>query len=84
MAHCGVDWDTYSFEHRTPKPKLLAKKSLGPHQRAAIDAVREGWESHDRGQLIMACGTGKTFTSLKVVADSLGGWAWPVRRDRLR
>src|SRR5699024_9445476 len=30
---------------------------------------------HDRGKLIMACGTGKTFTSLKIAEDlvPLGG-----------
>jgi superfamily II DNA or RNA helicase len=35
-----------------------------PHQREAIDAVVAGLKEHDRGQLIMACGTGKTFTTL--------------------
>ena len=39
---------------------------LRPHQVKAVDAVFEGFTSHERGQLIMACGTGKTFTSLKI------------------
>ena len=39
-----------------PKPR--------PHQSEAIDAVEEGFKHYDRGQLIMACGTGKTFTAL--------------------
>ena len=34
------------------------------HQEEAIDAVVTGLKEHDRGQLIMACGTGKTFTTL--------------------
>ncbi|MFM9959788.1 MAG: DEAD/DEAH box helicase family protein [Planctomycetaceae bacterium] len=34
------------------------------HQAAAIDAVVNGYRDHDRGQLIMACGTGKTLTAL--------------------
>jgi predicted helicase len=46
--------------------KLHAKKSPRPHQREAIDAVFAGFAEHDRGKLIMACGTGKTFTSLKI------------------
>jgi predicted helicase len=46
--------------------KLDDKKSLRPHQQDAVDAVFDGFETHDRGKLIMACGTGKTFTSLKV------------------
>lgn len=42
-------------------------KELRPHQQEAVDAVFRGFaEGHDRGKLIMACGTGKTFTSLKI------------------
>jgi predicted helicase len=35
-----------------------------PYQLEAVEAVVEGLSSHDRGQLIMACGTGKTFVTL--------------------
>ncbi|MGW8435569.1 DEAD/DEAH box helicase [Nocardiopsis sp. NPDC055879] len=45
-------------------------KEPRPHQVEAIDAVFDGFTAHGRGKLIMACGTGKTFTSLKV-AESL-------------
>lgn len=45
---------------------LRQKKRPRPHQRAAIDDVFAGFAGHDRGKLIMACGTGKTFTSLKI------------------
>jgi hypothetical protein len=41
-------------------------KELRPHQDEAVEAVFDNLASHDRGQLIMACGTGKTFTSLKI------------------
>ena len=34
------------------------------HQREAIAAVVEGLEAAERGQLVMACGTGKTYTTL--------------------
>ncbi len=44
-----------------------------PLQADAIEDVVEGLTNHDRGRLVMACGTGKTFTSLRiaeqVVAD---------------
>jgi superfamily II DNA or RNA helicase len=43
-----------------PKPKPTPK----PHQVDAIGAVKKGFAGTDRGQLIMACGTGKTFTTL--------------------
>ena len=36
-----------------------------PLQEAAIRDVVRGLENHDRGRLVMACGTGKTFTALR-------------------
>ena len=46
--------------------KLHKKKSPLPHQHEAINDVFAGFAENDRGKLIMACGTGKTFTSLKI------------------
>ena len=49
-----------------------------PHQQEAIDRAIEGFSTHDRGKLIMACGTGKTFTALRLaeqVAENNGGKA---------
>ena len=49
-----------------------------PHQQEAIDRAIEGFRAHDRGKLIMACGTGKTFTALRLgeqVARNNGGKA---------
>jgi superfamily II DNA or RNA helicase len=40
------------------------KRRPRPHQQEAIRNVVEGLQTHDRGQLLMACGTGKTLTSL--------------------
>jgi len=34
-----------------------------PHQVEAVDAVEAAFKTADRGQLIMACGTGKTYTT---------------------
>ena len=42
----------------------LLRSEARPHQRTAIDAVVKGFRDHDRGRLIMACGTGKTLTAL--------------------
>ena len=45
-----------------------------PHQQEAIDAVFAGFGvGHDRGKLIMACGTGKTFTALKIAEKTAIG-----------
>lgn len=49
-----------------------------PHQALAIERVMSGFETHDRGKLIMACGTGKTFTALRLaetLADAQNGRA---------
>lgn len=39
------------------------------HQRKAIDKTHEYLKTRDRGKLIMACGTGKTFTALKIAEN---------------
>lgn len=64
LANSPVDWSEFSLEK---KPlKLKPKKSIRPHQIKALEAVINGFKESDRGKLIMACGTGKTFTSLKI------------------
>ncbi len=44
--------------------KRKNKKKPRNHQIEAIQAVSKGLETADRGQVLMACGTGKTLTSL--------------------
>ena len=44
--------------------KVKEKPTPDPHQLSAIQDVVSGFEAADRGQMIMACGTGKTFTTL--------------------
>ena len=46
-------------------------KEPRPHQRRAIDDCLKGFKTNDRGQLIMACGTGKTITSLRLTEELL-------------
>lgn len=64
-----IDWSVYSTNKAV---KLQAKKELREHQQRALDAVKAGLSAADRGKLIMACGTGKTFTGLKI-AETLAG-----------
>jgi predicted helicase len=52
-----VSIDDLRSEPAQPKTPL-------PHQGEAIEAVLKGFRESDRGQLIMACGTGKTLASL--------------------
>ena len=53
------------------KAKVKDKPKPDTHQLEAIQAVREGLQANDRGQLIMACGTGKTLTTLWI-KEALG------------
>ncbi|MET3351380.1 UNVERIFIED_ORG: putative helicase [Arthrobacter sp. UYEF1] len=74
FRHSNIDWSTYDLTAPTT-PKLFDKKVLRPHQHKAVQAALKGFEDCDRGKLIMACGTGKTFTSLKLAerfAEDLG------------
>ncbi len=64
-----IDWTKYQPKQA---PVLKSKKTLRDHQKNALAAVEAGLQSADRGKMIMACGTGKTFTSLKV-AEKLAG-----------
>jgi predicted helicase len=41
-------------------------RSLMAHQYEALKLINEHFKIHDRGKLIMACGTGKTYTALKI------------------
>lgn len=61
----NIDWSTYNPIDPT-KIEYHTKKRLRPHQHEAVTAALEGLKQHDRGKLIMACGTGKTFTALKL------------------
>jgi len=69
LENSQIDWAKYQPGQ---EPVLQAKKSLRPHQKHALDAVVQGLATAERGKLIMACGTGKTFTSLKI-AEKIAG-----------
>ena len=69
LADSMVDWDSYvdRGEKKRRKPKVPRT-----HQLEAVERVREGLNTDDRGQIIMACGTGKTYTGL-LVAERIFG-----------
>ncbi|MEZ2190091.1 DEAD/DEAH box helicase [Corynebacterium sp. CCM 9204] len=81
IADAPINWEIaypdsdYAIEFSLTKRKRFRARK---HQKEAIDAVFAGFRDHDRGKLIMACGTGKTFTALKLseqLATKLGGQA---------
>ncbi len=69
LEESRIDWSTYINDG---KVSLRPKKELRDHQIEALKAIREGLSEDDRGKMIMACGTGKTFTSLRI-AEELAG-----------
>ncbi|MCG7276627.1 DEAD/DEAH box helicase [Corynebacterium singulare] len=84
IAESPINWDVAfpgsEVRDKTIQINLSQRETFEPrpHQQAAIDKAIEGFTTHDRGKLIMACGTGKTFTALRLaerVAEDNGGKA---------
>ncbi len=69
LEECRIDWLTYIRENRI---RLHSQKNLREDQIQALDAVEKGLQTSDRGKLVLACGVGKTFTSLRI-AEKLAG-----------
>lgn len=65
LRNSRIDWDKFSFE-RPDEVTVKAKKKPRYYQKEVIEKALAYFKENDRGQLIMAPGTGKTFTSLKV------------------
>jgi superfamily II DNA or RNA helicase len=64
-----VDWPRSPNDLQPVRPRAPARPR--EYQREAISKVLNGFESAERGQLIMACGTGKTLTAL-FINEQLG------------
>ena len=64
----AVDWEKLRNGLYGDEAKLPGKQPR-PHQLTAMSKAYEYFveQQHDRGKLIMACGTGKTYTSLKIM-----------------
>ena len=63
LEKSGLIWPSSPRDLRAARPQ---QKKPRPHQREAITAVCRGFRASKRGQLIMACGTGKTLVGLWV------------------
>lgn len=66
LANSPVDWSRFELPH-PERITLKKKKDLRDDQKEAIQLTKDGFSAYDRGKLIMACGTGKTFTSLRLM-----------------
>lgn len=72
LSEAPVDWEKldqgiHGAASRVPQ------KTLFPHQQEAMEKAHEYFQTADRGKLIMACGTGKTFNALRIAEYETGG-----------
>ena len=71
LERSPINWPDLSIE---PPENLSLQEpfKLKSHQQNAFDDVVEKFKYHDRGKMIMACGTGKTFVSLRIAEEIAG------------
>jgi predicted helicase len=70
LAESPIDWSQFSLSN-VQDITLRKKKDPREHQMEAIASVAEGFKEAERGKLIMACGTGKTFTALRLMENEV-------------
>lgn len=67
-----VDWQKI-YDGIEGKNALIEGKKPFAHQLTAISKAIEYYSNHDRGKMIMACGTGKTYTAEIITEQMLNG-----------
>ncbi|MCQ2764332.1 DEAD/DEAH box helicase [Helicobacter pylori] len=69
FIYSRIDWEKFDPTKTEDEIPLCDKKKPRTHQQEAINATKEYFSNpkNARGKLIMACGTGKTYTSLKIM-----------------
>ncbi|ANK39356.1 helicase [Staphylococcus sp. AntiMn-1] len=65
LRNSQINWSDFNFE-RPEELTIKEPKELRFYQKIALENAINHFKKYDRGQLIMAPGTGKTFTSLKI------------------
>jgi predicted helicase len=71
LQEAPVEWDKIDDGIYGDQARK-AKKEPRFHQKEALYRAIDYFKTHDRGKLIMACGTGKTFTSLRIAEEQVG------------
>jgi len=72
LQEAPVDWEKLE-QGLSGELSRTAKKTLRPHQKEALEKAHEYFKTAERGKLIMACGTGKTFNSLRIAENETNG-----------
>ncbi|MEJ7559859.1 MAG: DEAD/DEAH box helicase family protein [Pedobacter sp.] len=72
LIEAPLDWGKLD-DGITGEVARTHKKTLRTHQTEALTKTNEHFKTNDRGKLIMACGTGKTFNSLRIAENETKG-----------
>ncbi|AFI07366.1 DEAD/DEAH box helicase [Helicobacter pylori] len=69
FIYSRIDWEKFDPTKTEDEIPLCDKKRPRSHQTEAIEETKKYFSDpkNARGKLIMACGTGKTYTSLKIM-----------------
>ena len=71
FEHSSIDWRTFDLD-RPADMERRPTKTLRDYQHTALAQTVTGFRTHARGKLIMACGSGKTFTALRIAEQVAG------------
>ena len=65
LERSSIDWASIPTQGKLRAEDARQSEPIEawPHQKDAVQQVRKGLLDTDRGQIIMACGTGKTYTA---------------------
>ena len=75
LARAAVEWGKLDEGvYGRPAHRLVFEPR--PHQKEAIQKAKAHFAKHDRGKLIMACGAGKTLTSLRIAEELTNQSGW--------
>ncbi len=72
LEEAPVQWDKINQGISGESAREI-KYDTRDHQKSALELTNKHFKEHDRGKLIMACGTGKTFTSLRIAENETDG-----------
>jgi predicted helicase len=73
LSQAPIDWGKLDSGLSGDQARAVDARALMAHQQEALTKTHEAFKIDSRGQLIMACGTGKTYTSLRIAEHETGG-----------
>jgi len=72
LQQAPVDWEKLESGVHGEASRITGR-DLKPHQKEALDKTHQHFKTAERGKLIMACGTGKTYNSLRIAENETNG-----------